>query len=427
MPRKKPEDMFWSSRPYLIQIRHLANCKGLSPWPMLGSAIVRGLHTVPYHVPYKSAMGEQSLNSLVGISGPTGAGKTISQKVVERHLIFPDNNPERPTARTWAGLVPPGSGESMPDHYVTYMPLKKAKGDDEETKPAPPEPDRLTATHVWRHPNHATLFTYDEVGKLEGLNNRQGSTLLDYMKEGWSGSELGRTLANGKGIILPADSYRFAFIINTQPKRAGVLFSQQAIAGGLQGRFLWFDATSDVNREMVSAEDVEPMHVPYIDWTGVEYISALDEMNRAHWQHHFDGMNHLLSDSESHIMLTRAKVAVALAVLDGRVELNEEDWKLSEVVIEHTLKTRQSIEEALAGEYRSAVIRDGKRAAVKAGLSEEEKHRVNVEATAAAILRLRNGNPKKKVRNSDLSRRQRHYREEAEELLRLNPDWRPPN
>lgn len=425
MPRRKPEDVFWSSRPYLVQIRHIADCKGQSPWPMLGWSIVRTLHTVPYYVPYKSAMGEQSLNTLAGMSGPTGAGKTISQKLVEQHLIFPDNDPKRLASRTWTGLVPPGSGESMPDYYVTYLPTKKAKEGQEETNPPLVKTDRLNPTHVWRHPNHATLFFYDEVGKLEGLTNRQGSTLTDYMKEGWSGTEFGRARADGKGLILPADSYRFAFVINTQPRRAGVLFSEQAIAGGLQGRFLWFDVTADVNRERVTSETVEPIHIPHIDWTGLKNIPALDQMNEAHWQHHWNALDDLITESESHILLTRAKVAVALAVLDGRVELNEEDWQLSEVVIQHTLKTRKSIEEALAEEYRSAVIRDGKRAAVKAGLSEEEKHRVNVEATAAAILRLRNGNPKKKVKLSDLSQRQRDYKGEAEELLRHNPDWRP--
>ena len=427
MPKKKPEDVFWSSRPYLAQIRHLANCKGHSPWPMLGWSIVRALHTVPYRVPYKSAMGEQALNSLVGISGPTGAGKTISQRLVERHLIFPDNNPKRAFSKTWTGLVPPGSGEAMPDYYVTPLPLKKAKKGEEDASPPVPHPDRLTPTHVWRHPNHATLFFYDEVGKLEGLTNRQGSTLIDYMKEGWSGSEFGRALAKGQGVILPADSYRFAFVINTQPRRAGVLFSQQAIAGGLQGRFLWFDVTADVNRGMVRSETVEPIYIPQIDWTGVENIPALVQMNEAHWQHHWNALDDLITESESHILLTRAKVAVALAVLDGRVELNEEDWQLSEVVIDHTLKTRESIEEALAEEYRSAVIRDGDRAAVKAGRSEAEKHKVNVDATAAAILRSREKTGRKKARDSDLSRRQRDYREEAEEFLRLNPDWRPPN
>jgi hypothetical protein len=425
MPLLNPESLFWPSRAYLAQIRHVADCKGQSPWPMLGWALVRSNHTIPYDVRYKSLMGEAPLNSLVGISGPTGSGKTISASLIEQHLIFPDNDPEKIFAQTWGGLTPPGSGEAIPDWYVEWLPLGEEE-DEDEAFSTQDYRDRLSDTHVWRHPNHAAVFFFDESGKLESLNSRQGSTVIEYLKEGWSGSEFGRTLANGKGVILPKNSYRFACVINAQPKRAGALFTEQAIAGGLQGRFLWFDVTAEINRHLVTYEDVDPIYIPYINWSGVKHIKALDSMNLAHQQHHWNALDGHVTDTESHMLLTKAKVAVGLAVLDGRAELNDEDWQLAEVVIQHTKKTREGIEEVLADEYRRAVLRDGKRGALKAGMSEEEKHKVNVEATAAAILRWRERTGKKKPKGSDLSQRQRDYKEEAEEFLRLNPEWRPP-
>lgn len=426
MPRHNSELLFWQSRPYLAQIRYVADCKGQSPWPMLGWALVRTLHTVPYEVRYKSLIGEQPLNSLVGISGPTGAGKTISANLVEEHLIFPDNDPKKIFTKTWAGLTPPGSGEAMPDFYVQWAPLDKdEENEQEEVVSFSYHRDRLSETHVWKHPNHAAVFFFDEGGKLESLNSRQGSTVTEYMKEGWSGSEFGRTLASGRGVILPKNSYRFACVINTQPKRSGALFNEEAIAGGLQGRFLWFDVTADINRHLVTYEDVDPIYIPYIDWSGVKHIRALDSMNLAHQQHHWNALDGHVTDTESHLLLTKAKVAIGLAVLDGRVELNDEDWHLAEVVIQHTNGTREKILEVLNEEYRLAVLRDGKRGAIKAAMSEEEKHRVNVEATAAAILRWRERTGKKNPRERDLSQRQRDYKEEAENLLRLNPDWRP--
>ena len=412
------------ARPVLTHMRSLANSKGQSPWPVLGWALVRALHTVPYRVCYQSLIGTQALNSLVGISGPTGAGKTISQRLLEDHFVFPDNDPARPFLKSWEGLIPPGSGESMPDRYVYFDPLKEEE--EEEESGEVPAKDRLSNALVWHHPNHAAVFFFDEVGMLASRSSRQGSTLVDYMKEGWSGSEFGRTLASGKGVILPRESYRFACVINTQPKRAGILFSEEAVAGGLQGRFLWFDVTADINRDLISREPVEKFPIPAIDWAGVDCIQALDVMDNAHIQHHWDALDGLISETESHILLTQAKVAVALAVLDGRFELNQEDWDLSQLVIEHTVKTRTVIEQALVQENRLAVIRDGKRAAVKVALSEKEKHRVNVEATAAAIIRLRERTGKKKTGKNDLSQRQRDYKEEAEDFLRLNPDWQPP-
>lgn len=425
MSRHNPESLFWPSRGYLAHIRHVANCKGQSPWPMLGWAIVRALHTVPYTVLYESQITDSPLNSLVGISGPTGAGKTISANLVEKFLIFPDNDPRKVFSKTWTGRIPPGSGESMPDSYVSFL---QSASDDEDPEDAMfgYSKDRLSDKHVWRHPNHAAVFFFDEVGMLESRSNRQGSTLVEFMTEAWSGSEFGRALANGKGLVLPQNSYRFACVFNTQPKRAGVLFSKDAIASGFQGRFLWFDVTADVNRDLVTDEHVAPIYIPYIDWTGVEKIKALEIMNQAHLQHKWNAHDGLITESESHILLTQARVAVALAVLEGRVELSDEDWHLAEVVIQQSKTTREAIEEVLEEEYRRAIVRDGRSGAVKAAMSEEARHKVHVEGTAAAILRRRGRQEKKRVSRSALSQNQRAYLEEAEDFLEMNPDWRPP-
>jgi len=425
MPLRKPEAVFWASRPILSHLRHLANCKGQSPWPLLGWSIVRALHTVPWDVYYKSMVGEQALNSLVGISGPTGAGKTISYKLVEKHLIFPDNDPKNPSAQTWDGLVPPGSGESMADWYVTFEPKKK-EGERKTKSPSESRVDRLSDTLLWKNRNHAGVYFFDEVGMFTSRNSRQGSTLVDYLKEGWSGSPFGRALANGKGVILPQDSYRFACVINTQPKRAGVLFSDEAVSGGLQGRFLWFDVTSDVNRDLVTSEDVAPFHIPTIDWSGVRNFRALESMNNAHLQHHWDAHDGLITESASHILLTRAKVAVAFAVLDGRVELTEEDWQLAHVVIQHTTKTRKAVEEALAEENRLSAVRDGERASVKAVMTGDALRQRRVEQVAASIYRQRKKTGRKKIRRSDIASASREYIDEAEIFLDANPGWRPP-
>lgn len=422
MPRHKPSDSFWESRPLLTQVRHLATCKGQSPWPILGWLITRGLHTVPYRIPYESMIGKQSLNSLVGISGPTGAGKTISYRLVEEHFILPDNDPEASVRATWEGLIPPGSGESMPDYFVRYSPRGAADSEDGEYEEYE---DRLSETLVWRHPNHASMFYFDEVGMLTSRSNRQGSTLVEYMKEGWSGSAFGRTLASGKGVILPADNYRFSCVVNTQPKRAGILFSEEAIAGGLQGRFLWFDVTADVIRHDVKFEPVGNFRIPVPQWTGVEVIAALDVMNTAHVEHHWKALDGLLSETESHALLTRAKVAVAFAVLDGRTVLNVEDWHLSEVVMEHTSQTREAIEKVLAEESRLAVMRDGRKASVKAAMTEDAKHERRVLQVAASVYRLRQNEGGMNYRRKDISSASRHLLAEAEEFLRLNPDWKP--
>jgi hypothetical protein len=189
---------------------------------------------------------------------------------------------------------------------------------------------------------------------------------------------------------------------------------------------LWFDVTSDVNRDLVTSEDVEPFHIPTIDWSGVRNFPALKSMNQAHQQHHWNALDDLITESESHILLTQAKVAVAFAVLDGRVELTEEDWQLAHVVIKHTTKTRKAIEEALAEENRLSAVRDGKRASVKAVMTGDALRQRRVEQVAASIYRRRKKTGRKRIGRSDIASASREYIDEAEIFLDANPGWRPP-
>ena len=202
----KTYDSFWTSRPSLQAIYKLARHKVVSPFSLLGVAMQRALHTVPYSVHYESFRGLCPLNTLMAFVGPTGTGKTLSLNVVNNGIVFSDSSLALGGDGTWTGVIEPGSGEAMPDSY-------KMLTKDDETKKT-----KVT----WVHSNHAAIFGFDEVGMLEGRNAREGSTLLETMKQGWSGSTLGRKLANGKGTLLDAESYRCGLFINVQPARISV-------------------------------------------------------------------------------------------------------------------------------------------------------------------------------------------------------------
>jgi hypothetical protein len=113
-------------------------------------------------------------------------------------------------------------------------------------------------------------------------------------------------------------------------------------------------------------------------------------------------------------------------VLDGRVELTEEDWQLAHVVIEHTTKTRKAVEEALAEENRLSAVRDGTRASVKAVMTGEALHEQRVEQVAASIYRRLKKTGRKKIGRRDIASASREYIDEAEIFLDANPGWRPP-
>lgn len=319
MPEINPKDAFWDCRESLAFIKVLSQQTLVSRWTLLGVAIQRTLHTVPWWIHYLAFRGPAPLNTLVAFVGPTGTGKTLGGSVLGSHMIFPDSDPENIYAKSWTGFVEPGSGEAMPDYYVAAAPKD---GDELDEK------DLAFDKKVWAHPNHAAAFSFDEVGMLDARNARQGSSINDYMKQGYSGSEFGRVLKGRKGTLLQPHTYRFTCGVNLQPARAGSFFTDSEVAGGFPSRFLWFNTQDETLKRSFEVVELEPFRAGFVDWEDVDSIRALPEMEEAHKDQHFASMRGEVQAIDSHLLLTRAKVACALGVLDGRAELNKEDWEL---------------------------------------------------------------------------------------------------
>lgn len=397
---------FWQSRNSLRQIHKLARQKVIAPFTLLGMSLIRVLNTVPYNVHYRSFRGSSSLNTLVAFVGPTGTGKSLTLDAVNSNMVFTDSPEALGGDATFTGVIEPGSGEAIPDSYMKW---KK----DEETG---------FLVKKWRNENHSGIFSFDEIGMLDGRQARVGSTIIEFMKQGWSGSVLGRELASGKGVLIPAKEYRFSMFINVQPARAGLLFESSAISGGLPSRFLFFSTQDPLARIEFDSTPAQLISVPKVDWAGVEAIDALPSMQLEHMKESFKSVDGGLPELDSHLLLSRAKVAVALAVLEGRSYLTEDDWDLSEVIIRHSKATRGVILTALSSSKNSEIVAQGRAAGIKNSIASEVEHDQIVAKVAARIVSLRlQGVPetgekglKKRLRNEH-----RKYFEEA--LESLNP------
>lgn len=366
-----PKADFWTRRPALRHAHKVARQTTTAPWAVLGSAIQRTLHTVPYTIGYRTYLGDAPLNSLVAFVGPTGGGKTLTQGVVRRAFDFNDD-------LFWTEPIEPGSGESMPDFYQCMV--TEADPDGKKVK-----------AKGWRDPvNHSQMFAFDEIGMAEQRAGRTGGgTLLEFMKQGWSGSAFGRVLAKGEGTMLASGTYRFGLHIAVQPARAEMLFTPQAISGGLPSRFLWF---STVDPKARAEQDDSPLAryaLPRVIWDGVQSINALPEMNAAHRESNLSRHEGTSDELESHALLTRAKVAVALAVMDGRTYLNEEDWEISAEVMAHSAETRANIQKVLAAEAGKEIARAGKAQGTKTAIATEVQENHLVQKVAARIQELR--------------------------------------
>lgn len=325
-PLPDPGSVWMSERPELIALRYEARRRIASPWALLAAAISRSLLTIPYPVRYRSALHPEGtpLNLALALVGRSGAGKSTAIRGAACAVMFEGEDvPETAHAR---------SGEAI---ATMLGKVHTEKGEDPQLAYA-----RL---------DHAVWLHWDEVGQLAQQGDRTGSTMLETIKSVTSGETIGGQNAKGDGVTIPAGSYRAVLTLGVQPRRAGPLLGDGAVAGGLSARFVWLVAedpdAADAPRP--SAEQ-PPAYVPLSQWDGVRYVDALPEMDAAHEADTRAAHRGEREPINSRVLLNRAIIAIALANMAGRSHLTAEDWNLAGAVLAHSLDTLDTVAEALA-------------------------------------------------------------------------------
>lgn len=324
-----PSDIWASDRPALAALRWESARRIVSPWTALGMCLIRSLLTIPYPVRYRSELHPEGtpVNALLAIVGRSGAGKSTAMHAAA-HVV------------QWSGEDVPvatvaRSGEGIPALFAYPQP---SKGDDTDTNGI-----------QWKRPDHAVWGHWDEVGMLASQGARVGSTILESVKSVTSGEQLGGQNARGDGLTLPAGSYRAVLSVAVQPRRASLLLTDETVSGGLAARFLWFQAEdAEAAARPKPTRRTEPVHLPLDQWSGVQYVDALPEMDAAH---EADTRAALRGDRDaihSRRQLNRAVVAIALANMDGRAVLVPEDWHLAGSVLAHSDDTLDGVLDAIA-------------------------------------------------------------------------------
>jgi hypothetical protein len=355
-----PADELWTARPGLTHLHDYARARRASPWAVLGVTLARIVTlTPPWVVLPPFTGGEASLNLYVGLVGPSGAGKGAAEGAAAAALDV-DEDP------TIAGI---GSGEGL-----AHLFAKRKRGGELE-----------------QH-TEAVLLSIPEIDTLTALGGRHGATLLPELRKAWSGERLGFSYADyTKRIPINAHTYRLALIAGIQPKRAATILGDED--AGTPQRFLWMPATDPY------APDKRPDCPPPWGWKLPHWPAASDARGLvvlpvcAHAAAAMD--NHRLitlrgshgEALEAHGPLARLKVAAALALLDGRAEVTDDDWDLSHLVVGMSRQTRDRVVEALR---RSEVARNRARAefdAERAVIVEDRVSRVAMQRVAAGIVK----------------------------------------
>lgn len=313
------EAEFWDSRPLLGHVQQFARARMTSPWAVLGVTLARAVTaTAPFYVLPPIVGSHASLNLFVALVGPSGGGKGAAESAASDAIDLGDIE----TATV-------GSGEGIGHLYA-----HREKGEVVRDR-------------------DAVLFTVPEVDNLAALGARQGATLMPQLRSAWSGEKLGFSYADkNKALPLDRHTYRMGLVLGVQPGRAAAVLDDAD--GGTPQRFLWLP-TSDPGAPEELPPAPEALRVrttrPGAIAATHGQLVALDVCQAARDTIVGARRARLRGDGDAldgHALLCRLKTAAALALLDGRLDVRDDDWHLSGLVMVVSDHTRLGVVRHLA-------------------------------------------------------------------------------
>jgi hypothetical protein len=202
----------------------------------------------------------------------------------------------------------------------------------------------------------------NEVGTLAALADRKGYTLVGELLKAFMGQAIGFTNAQkSTTTFVRAHTYRLSLGIGAQPENADFFLSREK--DGLPQRFLWLPI---VNPYAVPPSDDEEESVPATEVTlptfstlveGVSYLIRIPapvrkEIRDFHYLVEIGSSD--VDPLDGHLMLVRLKVAFGLALLDGRPDIREDDWRIAGQLIELSNRVRAEMWDVIADRHRKA-------------------------------------------------------------------------
>lgn len=357
-----PED-FWSARPVLAQIRQAAHARIVSGDVALYSVLAKlsafWPHTVRADTGIKTPA---SMNLFVAVAGESGASKTSGYEVASSLL---------PTPQWLSGGqfedFPMGSGEGIAE---SFMGMRDEPVRDVDGNPVLTRENVVKTRAVRSQVRHNVLIYVDEGEAFTALGQRNAATIGETIRRAWVGSTIGQKNGNAETTrIVRKETYSLGMIIGFQPDTAQRLLAD--VAPGTPQRFLWCWATDPAIPD--HAPDPGPLTGVWpaaVTADGFSEPSAMPNMRPVELSEHIraelrkDALIYGRGEAsraplDSHEPLMRVKVAVLLAQLEGRREVNDQDWCLAEVIWRTSCAVRDHLVRhgaALVGKERAASV-----------------------------------------------------------------------
>jgi hypothetical protein len=368
-PTNMPES-FWQSRPVLAHIRDAARAASTSPDAVLGDVLARLASMVSPELRFHTGIGTPaSLNLITALVGSSGTGKSSANDVARELLPAPALLHQQDDFRD--GL-PLGSGEGLVEAYMGFRQQETGEVYKSGSRNGEPKTEQVRVQVRQR-----VFFYQDEGAGLSKMLERAGATIGTILRSAWGGGLVGQANARTETTrVLHPGTYSLGLVIGYQLGAAQALLSPENVDGGTPQRFLFVSAVDP------DAPDDAPEHPGPLDTeamlcqpTGDDQLAAapggkprtgvilfpepvraeLRSRRLAGLRGERDDENPL--DAQGPVL--RGKVAALLALLDGRGQVTEEDWRLSAVVWETSRAIRDRlVEHGREERQREADARD---------------------------------------------------------------------
>lgn len=315
-------DLVFGATPLLSTIRQAAHARLVVPWAVLGAVLARVVAEVPPHVVLPPLVGsDASLNLAVALVAGSGGGKSGAMGCAADVVRIPGRR---------AQDIGPGSGEGLMMAFLER---------DPETKE-----NRLKADPL-------AVLAADEVAQIGVVQGRASqATFGPVVRSMLTGGGVSTTSVDrDRCRRLPANAYRLAIVAGVQPKLSGVLLDDTD--AGTPQRWLWLPA-DDPSWDVAPTDWPEPITwrfpaPPHRDLDGRVRFVVPPEVAEAVHTARVRRLRREGDALDGHRLLTREKVAAALALLHGEFEITAQWWTLSALVMARSDQTRTHCAEAL--------------------------------------------------------------------------------
>jgi len=330
-PLHLPEE-FWTERPAFEHIRQAARARMVSPDAVLGACLARVAASSPHTLELPAPVGVPTgLTFFVALAGPPESGKSAAAGVAASLIPAPPEVFDR---------LPIGSGEGMVE--ILFELVTEEEGDKK--------------VKVKRQTRFAAIFHIDEGATLADLSARSGSTLMSTLRSAWSHQTLGNTNASAeKSRIVEGLHYVYGVTLGIQPELAGPLLAESS--AGTPQRFVWLMAT-DPAADGTGDEWPGPL-----GWEppGPNELEEIATQRQGFRRHELSVCAGAIADiradrvqanrgldgrrlADAHVMLRRLKIAALLALLDHRLHVDDDDWRLAGIINETSRRVRDSVQ-----------------------------------------------------------------------------------